>query len=121
MGSKKTKVVKKKKSRTPRSERKTAATAKKQASRKVAGYAVTEGGVLVPAVVATPVPGSKLRAGFKRARKEIDAVVEEMTDSLKGDFHISQIELSASFNADGKFLGFGVGGAATIKITITPE
>ncbi len=36
-------------------------------------------------------------------------------------FTIKEIELSASLNAEGKFLGFGVGGAATVTVRIGPE
>lgn len=36
-------------------------------------------------------------------------------------YSISEIELAASFGADGKFMGFSVGGATSIKIKIRPE
>lgn len=39
---------------------------------------------------------------------------------MKGEYSIREIELSASFNADGKFMGFGVGSDMAIKIRISP-
>ena len=68
-----------------------------------------------------PVPPGKLRAGFSKAKNEINGFVSEIMETMTTNYKISEIELSASFSADGKFLGFGVGGAATIKIKLTPE
>lgn len=36
------------------------------------------------------------------------------------DFEVSEIELSMSFSAKGEFLGFRIGGAASIKVKIKP-
>ena len=94
---------------------------KKKVSRKPLGYSSTEGGLLVPIEATIPVPASKLKTGFKKARKEIDSIIEEIVETMTNDYVISEIELSASFSADGKFMGFGVGGAATIKFKIRPE
>ncbi len=96
--------------------------AKKKVSKKVpAGYQKTESGVLAPANSINPIPASKLRSGFKKAKKEINEMVEEIASTMTENYVISEIELEASFSADGKFMGFGVGGAATIKIKIKPE
>jgi hypothetical protein len=35
-------------------------------------------------------------------------------------FDINEIEIAISFSAEGKFLGFGVGGAASITLRIKP-
>ncbi|MDH5189902.1 MAG: hypothetical protein OEW89_01480 [Gammaproteobacteria bacterium] len=94
---------------------------KKKVPKKPAGYSSTESGLLIPDSEATLVPASKLRSGFKKARKEIDSIVDEIVSTMTDEYVISEIELSASFSADGKFMGFGVGGAATIKIKITPD
>lgn len=69
------------------------------------------------AAVAKP---SKLRLGFQRARAEMTACLREMVSLMNTDFSVSEIELSASFDADGKFLGFGVGGAVSVKIRVKP-
>lgn len=54
---------------------------------------------------------------FKKLSLPISSIVGTMTEK----YAISEIGLTASFNADGKFLGFGVGGAASITIKITPS
>jgi hypothetical protein len=40
---------------------------------------------------------------------------------LTGQYNIDKVELTVSFNAGGEFIGFGVGGAASIRITIIPS
>ena len=112
-----TKSLTTKKSRPTRKK----AAAKKALPKKPAGYSTTESGILIPDKSAPPVPASKLRSGFKNAKKEINSVIEEIVSTMTDNYVISEIELSASFSADGKFLGFGVGGAASIKIKIKPE
>jgi len=46
--------------------------------------------------------------------------VQEIVDTATNDYIISEIELTASFNAEGKFMGFGVGGEVSIVIKIKP-
>lgn len=99
----------------------TAKVVNKKAAPKRASYTKSQGGVFVPQNVLTPVPSSKLRDGFLKARKEISKFVEELVETMTEEYTISEIELSASFNADGKFMGFGIGGAATITIRIAPK
>lgn len=65
-------------------------------------------------------PASKLRKGLSAAQAEIKESLQEIATLLTLDFEVSEIELSISFNADGKFLGFGVGGATSIKVKIRP-
>ncbi|MCW8965813.1 MAG: hypothetical protein OQK82_03870 [Candidatus Pacearchaeota archaeon] len=115
--------VKKKAATKKFTAKKIVAAAKKKVIRsKPPGYEVaTESGILTRTGSYTPVPANKLRTGFKKAKKEIDSIVEEIASTMTESYTISEIELSASFSADGKFMGFGVGGAATIKIKITPE
>lgn len=85
------------------------------------GFERTSSGLFVPEKTKTPVPASKLRTGFKNAKNEINSVIEEFVSAMTQNYVISEIEFSASFSADGKFMGFGIGGAATIKIKIKPE
>jgi len=88
---------------------------------KIQTFAENEDGLFVPYHLYRPVPAGKLMEGFEKAKSQIKRMTKEIVSTMKQDYIISEIELSASFNADGKFMGFGVGGAATIKIKISPE
>ena len=44
-----------------------------------------------------------------------------MMEKMAEPYEITEIEFNASFSADSKFMGFGVGGAASIKIKIAPS
>ncbi|OPX95133.1 MAG: hypothetical protein A4E62_01902 [Syntrophorhabdus sp. PtaU1.Bin002] len=46
---------------------------------------------------------------------------DEISGLMAGRYNIGQVELTVSFNTSGEFIGFGVGGAASIKITIIPS
>lgn len=94
---------------------------KKKIAGKPAGYSHSRGGILIPEKDSTPIPVSKLKKGFSSAKKEIQSIVEAIIMTMADDYVISEIELAASFSADGKFLGIGVGGAATITIRISPD
>lgn len=87
------------------------------------GYLQSAGGLLIPAKVGeevTPVPPAKIRSGLLKARDEIKKLMEALSELTEG-YTVSEIELTASFNADGKFLGIGVGGATAIKVRFRPE
>lgn len=87
------------------------------------GYLQSAGGLLIPAKVGeevTPVPPAKIRSGLLKAQDEIKKLMEALSELTEG-YTVSEIELAASFNADGKFLGIGVGGATTIKVRFRPE
>lgn len=88
---------------------------------KIQTFAENEAGLLVPYHLHKPVPAGKLMEGFEKAKSQIKRMTKEIVSTMNQDYIISEIELSASFNADGKFMGFGVGGAATIKIKISPD
>lgn len=66
------------------------------------------------------IPASKLKRGLVTARRQLDETLSDILHNLTGDYEIAEIKLNASFSADGKFLGFGVGGAMTIEITVRP-
>ena len=68
-----------------------------------------------------PVSGAALKRGFARAKDEIAGVCDEISALVSYQGHIGQVELTASFNSNGEFVGFGAGGAASIKITIIPS
>ena len=63
---------------------------------------------------------SKLRKGLTKAKDEINDLIQEVIDTATTDYSIHEIEFAASFSADGKFMGIGVGGAATITFRIRP-
>jgi hypothetical protein len=94
---------------------------KKVVKKPPAGYIETDSGLAVPSNLAQPVPASKLRTGFNKAKTEINSLIKEIASTMLESYSISEIELTASFSADGKFMGFGVGGAASVKIKIKPE
>jgi hypothetical protein len=91
-----------------------------------AGYTVSHGGrVLVPEPVARKaaegiVPASKLQNGIAKAREQISGVLQELLEATRDGYEVTEIELAASFNADGKFLGFGVGGEMSICFKVRP-
>lgn len=66
------------------------------------------------------VPASKLEKGIASARARISGVLEELVEATRDSYEITEIELAASFNADGKFLGFGVGGAMSVTFRVRP-
>jgi len=67
------------------------------------------------------VSAAALKRGFERARNEIVGMCDEISALMAGRYNIGKVELTVSFNANGEFIGFGVGGAASIKITIIPS
>jgi len=82
------------------------------------GYGLSPGGVLVRNVAVEP---SAIAKGIERAKKQIQSMIAEFAKIVVGDGHkITEIELSVSFDASGKFLGVGVSGATSIKIKIAP-
>ena len=97
-------------------------TKRKTAKRKAAsGYKASRSGILVPKDTSQPVKATKLKAGFAKAKQEINSLAEEIITGMNQEYQIKEIELSASFSADGKFLGIGVGGATSITIKIAPK
>ncbi len=98
-----------------------AAAKKTSAVKTTAGFTKNDNGLYVPAMYSKPVPAGKLQEGFKKAKQEITKMIGEIADIMTDKYKISEITLSASFSADGKFLGFGVGGATTITLKISPE
>jgi hypothetical protein len=87
------------------------------------GYSISSDGLLfVPSSSnkRSITPASKLRDGITKAKNEIRQSLQEIATLMTMDFEVSEIEFSVSFSADGKFLGFGVGGAASIKVKIKP-
>ncbi len=67
------------------------------------------------------VSAAALKRGFERAKDEIAGMCDEISTLMTGRYNIGEVELTVSFNAAGEFIGFGAGGAASIKITIIPS
>jgi hypothetical protein len=107
-------------------KKKVAKVRKKKVAKKKAppsGYTRNKGGkVLVPKdadVVDTVIEPSKLVAGIKKAKREVQNVADELADFVDG-YVVSEVSLTVSFNAEGKFLGVGVGGATSLELKLTP-
>ncbi|HHQ4453414.1 hypothetical protein V6S06_13460 [Aeromonas hydrophila] len=86
------------------------------------GYTESKGGLYVPddgssSYVAT----GKLQAGIESAKEQIKGTLKNIASLFTQDFEVSEIELSVTFSADGKFLGFGTGGAMSAKVKIRPS
>jgi hypothetical protein len=105
----------------------TTASKKSSAKPMPPGYGRHASGLVIPSSVITRATGgadvvsaSKLRNGLQAARNEIQSIVDELVTSMDG-FAVREIKITMSFNADGKFMGFGVGGAASFEVTIAPS
>lgn len=97
--------------------------AKKMIGAPPSGYSLSSDGLLIipsSSKKSSITPASKLRDGITKAKNEIRQSLQEIASLMTMDFEVSEIEFSVSFSADGKFLGFGVGGAASIKVKIKP-
>ena len=68
-----------------------------------------------------PVSAAALKRGLERAKDEIAGMCDEISALMTSSYNIDKAELTVSFNAAGEFIGFGPGGAASIKITIIPS
>lgn len=84
------------------------------------GYLKSNTGILVP-IPKNVVPASKLKKGVGDAKRYMEDILGDFLQTMGEDYEIAEIELSASFSADGKFLGFGVGGDASIKLKVRPS
>lgn len=67
-----------------------------------------------------PVAAKKLVEGVAQANKALADLIESFGKSIRGGYDISELEITCSFDNDGRFMGFGVGGAVSMTLTITP-
>jgi hypothetical protein len=86
------------------------------------GFTVGAAGIQVPvklqnAAVVTP---KALKTGLSKAKEAMKSTISDLVGSVADGFEITEMELSVSFDAKGSFLGFGVGGATSIKIKVKP-
>ncbi len=84
------------------------------------GYRESPSGLIVPDAKSEPVSPTKFAKGLKSAKFAIKETISGFTDFMTQDMVISEIEFSVSFSAKGEFLGFGIGGDASVKIKICP-
>lgn len=87
------------------------------------GFRSSKGGILIPTGNESPsyVTTGKLQAGIESAKDQIKGTLQNIAAVFTQDFEVSEIELSVTFTADGKFLGFGTGGAMSVKVKIRPS
>jgi hypothetical protein len=84
------------------------------------GYG-NRGKLVVPErYVGSPVPSGKFIEGIKSSKEHIKQAIQEFASIMTEGYGIHEIALSVSFDAQGKFLGFGVGGSASVKVKIRP-
>ncbi len=89
---------------------------------KIPGYTEGRRGLLLPTDVSKPVvvPSNKLREGLEAAQGQIKKTLQGFAEVFTHEFEVAEISLTLSFNAEGKFLGFGTGGAMSVSIKIVP-
>jgi len=94
---------------------------RKLSERDAANFSLNERGIAVPTFAAHPVPVSKLEASLDKAQQEVLKLVGRFSKIASAEYEIKEIEVSLGFDADGKFLGVGIGSAASIKMKIVPS
>jgi len=84
------------------------------------GYEQTATGQILVPEAKKPVPTGKIKNGIEKAQEAIKGMIDGFSKTLTEEYSIKEIEFSVSFSADGKFLGFGVGGETSITVKIAP-
>jgi hypothetical protein len=86
------------------------------------GFAQRADGIHLPTeYVNEIVPASKLQQGLQAAQGQIKQSLHDLAALFTQDFEVSEIEITLSFSATGQFLGFGAGGALSVKVKIVPS
>ena len=117
---KKTTTSKRKKSSARKASKKAAKRARKK-YREPGYYRRRGSGLLVPESTdgqSQLVPASKLEKGVADAKDRMKDIIYDIASTLDDEFELRDVEFQASFSADGKFLGFGVGGATSITLRV---
>ena len=95
--------------------------------RSEAGFATGRYGILVPDAIATnqvpkkPIAPSKLAKGLVELMEELDSLAADDLFTTSKSFEVQEVSLTASFSAEGRFVGFGIGGATSISLTLGPR
>lgn len=63
---------------------------------------------------------AKLLSGLETSKTQIRKQLQQVAEMLGQDDEVVEIEVALSFNSEGKFIGFGEGGAASIKVKVQP-
>jgi len=90
-------------------------------SKKEDFHTINDGGIAVPFSMIGIVPVSKLEAGLEKAQIEALKLVRSFSKFATAEYTVKEIEVSLSFDANGKFLGIGIGGAASVKMKLSPK
>lgn len=97
------------------------AVVKKSAAKAVdSGFVRSVQNLYLPHDLATVKP-SKLAAGIKTASSDIQNLIGEIVRVFGKNASVSEINLSVGFNAEGKFLGIGIGGDVNLSVKINPN
>lgn len=83
-------------------------------------FALNDNNLFVATYGVEPVKPSKLDKNVAKANTQILNILDNLSCSPRHEFQIAEVELAASFSAEGKFLGIGVGSATQIKIKYIP-
>ncbi len=67
-----------------------------------------------------PVAGPRLKDGLRAANRAVAELLEGLGTQVEGSYDIPEIEVEVSFDQQGRFMGFGRGGAVTLKLTLSP-
>lgn len=62
-----------------------------------------------------------LQAGIERSKVQLVETLSALSSIFTDEYEVGEIGVSISFSVDGKFLGFGTGGATTLNIKIKPR
>jgi hypothetical protein len=86
------------------------------------GYKENGDGLLVPqdTVIEKPISPKKMQDGIRSAQLQIKKTLNELAQIFTEDLELSEVELTLSFSAEGKFLGFGAAGKFSIKVKVKP-
>lgn len=90
-------------------------------SKKEDFHTINDSGIAVPLSIIGIVPVSKLEAGLEKAQIGILKLVRSFSKFATAEYTVKEIEVSLGFDANGKFLGIGVGGAASVKMKLSPK
>jgi hypothetical protein len=66
------------------------------------------------------IPAHRLQEGIPSAQRAVAELMESFGQSISGDYDLSSLEVSVSFDENGRFIGFGRGGVASIQLTLSP-
>lgn len=63
----------------------------------------------------------KLKRGLEEKKRDLQTATDDLTQFFRICPGVKEVEVPLSFDNEGKFLGFGMGGAITMKIHVKVE